>query len=121
MTPILPPFPFPNKWSTLLQSQTNKNFQKWSVPPECITKIERTDDTITSSYNRQQIISNSQERTVSNTSTLELENEHLDYEEYGEQFILNDMWADRFSKTLKRINKKAHKIKRSSIGKNNKR
>ncbi len=109
MTPILPPFPFPEKWNALPLQMPSK----WCIPPVMATDSNKL-TCITSKF----------ESYGQKTGSILKKDENLIDEfcfvEDGEQFFMNDFWADRFSKTLKRIKKKAHKANQTIVNKHGK-
>lgn len=113
--PILPPFPFPDRWLEVNLQQQVSGDKKWLVPsPSEIEELVRT-------Y-APQYVPNANAKVQQldiphqNTGCGELRPDELncneeDGEEY-ETFELNPIWAARFSKTIKRMKQKVHKAKR---------
>jgi hypothetical protein len=114
MTPILPPYPFPEKWSTLKQEPT---FHKWCIPPTFLVdkrqKVSATSDGVIFFEKDKNFF----DELKNGLKTDEVISDDFCYVEDGEQFLMNEVWADRFSKTLKRIRRKAHKVNHSIINK----
>jgi len=118
-TPILPPFPFPEKWAEVGMQQRESGTKTWLVPsPAEIEELVRTyfpQDRYIVQDNVEQYIETS---SVINQGELpaELRPSELDWnEDNGEEFEtleLDPAWAARFSKTIKRMKQKVHKAKR---------
>ena len=85
---ILPPFPFPESWEEIYFHQQQTGIAKWLVPEYDI-----------SSQNK--IVNSAEKKNV---------NECDDAFEV-EELVLNDEWAARLSKTVKRMKQKVHKAK----------
>jgi hypothetical protein len=107
LRPIPPPFPFPEQWERVSQKQRSAGLVKWLVPG-CEIPLVQT-------IHERGVDSNGHE-TRSQDSTTDL----LALRETGEDgyidetITLSDIWAARFSKTIKRMKQKVHKAKRKA-------
>ena len=113
--PILPPFPFPEKWVEVSLQQQLSGDLKWLVPGT--TEME---DLIRAycphghPHGHQTVVNGSNLEQVSKSQ--ELQPNELDWDgDDGEEFEsleLDPAWAARFSKTIKKMKQKVHKAKR---------
>ena len=107
---ILPPFPFPERWADVDLLQRTTGECRWLVPnsesnPE-VDEIASTNQSIVSPDH--------QEHSAEDTAIPHLQDwsgEYDDYEE-TEELELDPVWAERFSKTIKKMKQKVHKAKR---------
>lgn len=105
---ILPPFPFPERWADVDLLQRTIGERKWLVPssnPE-VDEIASTNQPIVSRDH--------QEHSTENTIVAHLQDWSGDYDDYveTEELELDPAWAERFSKTIKKMKQKVHKAKR---------
>ena len=107
---ILPPFPFPERWADVDLLQHTTGERKWLVPssesnPE-VDEIASTNQPIVSRDH--------QEYSTENTIVPHLQDWSGEYDDYveTEELELDPAWAERFSKTIKKMKQKVHKAKR---------
>jgi hypothetical protein len=135
---IPPPFPFPDQWKTVNEYQTQTGDVKWLVPnpssfiylPYNYWPIFKSDHTI-SCYDQNNFNGyscfpsyNIDEPSTSKNSLLPVPvpidsvTEEQGLEGYEEEvLVLNDEWAIRLSKTVKRMKQKIHKSRRKAAWK----
>lgn len=109
--PILPPFPFPERWSQVKVHQSTSGDLRWSTPSQLTAD--------TSAYMPEQSILDASvvergqfavtQESSWNMAHVALPEQPEEQEEAGEQFVLSEEWAARFSKTLKRKKRKTHR------------
>jgi hypothetical protein len=103
LRPIPPPFPFPEQWERISQEQHSTGFVKWLVPG-CELPLSQAIDAV---------------GVGRHENETQLRDSHA-LDETGadgymdETITLNDAWAVRFSKTIKRMKQKVHKAKRKA-------
>ena len=118
---ILPPFPFPEKWNHVKVYQDSSGDKIWSVPSAptvvgfeipcdalCVEKPaaaapENEEESVHTTTALCTNVVNEEEAHKNDQSEYQL------YEEECEQLQLSEEWASRFSKTLKRKRRKAHR------------
>lgn len=93
--PVLPPFPFPEKWLFVDKLQKETSVKKWLVP----NFIKNDNEVI------------KEESTKADSSEIGLVD---DSSTAFDRIELNEFWAARFSKTIKRMKQKVHKSKRKA-------
>ncbi len=108
---ILPPFPFPERWADVDLLQRTTGEQKWLVP-----NSDRTAAPETSSKNQTIVTctSHKQQHNIEHTVIPHLQDWSGEYDDYveTEELELDSAWAERFSKTIKKMKQKVHKAKR---------
>lgn len=101
---IAPPFPFPQHWDSVRTMQIVTGDRKWSVPSYSLASVcalvSQTDTQVVST------VLDGDEETAVNENTVIDDDEDL--------LIMNDVWVERLSKSLKRKQKKAYKVNKKS-------
>lgn len=105
LSPVLPPFPFPELWQRVSEEQLRTGVKRWLVPATNQSSLGPT-------YEPRQKTGEGQLTKSDPKHPVTDEN----YEE-DEVVELNEVWAARFSKTIKRMKQKAHKAKRKAAWK----
>jgi hypothetical protein len=101
--PIPPPFPFPEQWEKISQEQRSTGIVKWLVPGCELSVLQSTPEGNLDSAKRH----------GEALSTLAID-EAAEDGYFDETITLNESWAVRFSKTIKKMKQKVHKAKRKA-------
>lgn len=105
---ILPPFPFPERWADIELLQRTTGEHRWLVPNTANTTV--VDEHGNCLLNGAQSGTSDQPHTAEDT-VIPRSQDHDDYFE-TEELELDPAWAERFSKTIKKMKQKVHKAKR---------
>ncbi len=120
MKPIKPPFPFPTRWLLATQHKLVSNSTPWTVPSSSYHKVYLGDTrtVVHAPFSEPECdsVGHCTERVTDMNNTQAIYDQKIMYpndsDEFVEEFVLNDFWASRLSKTLKRLRKKPHKSNR---------
>ena len=105
-TPILPPFPFPELWGRVSLAQQISGQKTWLVP-EILPPVPETDALCGGTDN----LINYMKSDIMNGNVFECEDEE-ELEAGDDVLVLNEEWAMRFSKTIRKMKQKVHKARR---------
>ena len=123
IAPILPPFPFPERWHEIDQKQRSTGTTLWLVPR---TDIQNKTDLTPTNTDSTTILSNTVDRilhfNIYNQQYAITNNESYEENELEmeEELVLSSEWAARFSKTIKKMKQKVHKARNKAARLNKK-